>query len=150
MFLLINHAQAQVASALIPSPPELSASSYLLIDANSGKIIIEHNPDKRLPPASLTKIMTSYIAANEIDRLAIEADDFASISVKAWKMGGSKMFVREGTKVSVEDLLRGVIIQSGNDASIALAEHIAQGPNRSPSRCRGRRERQGGLARGDR
>ena len=70
LFLLINHAQAQVASALIPSPPELSASSYLLIDANSGKIIIEHNPDKRLPPASLTKIMTSYIAANEIDRLA--------------------------------------------------------------------------------
>ena len=69
--------------------------------------------------------MTSYIAANEIDRQAIEADDFASISVKAWKMGGSKMFVREGTKVSVEDLLRGVIIQSGNDASIALAEHIA-------------------------
>lgn len=125
LFLLINHAQAQVASALIPSPPELSASSYLLIDANSGKIIIEHNPDKRLPPASLTKIMTSYIAANEIDRQAIEADDFASISVKAWKMGGSKMFVREGTKVSVEDLLRGVIIQSGNDASIALAEHIA-------------------------
>jgi len=125
LFLLINHAQAQIASALIPSPPELSASSYLLIDANSGKIIIEHNPDKRLPPASLTKIMTSYIAANEIDRQAIEADELASISVKAWKMGGSKMFIREGTKVSVKDLLRGVIIQSGNDASIALAEHIA-------------------------
>ena len=100
LFLLINHAQAQIASALIPSPPELSASSYLLIDANSGKIIIEHNPDKRLPPASLTKIMTSYIAANEIDRQAIEADDLASISVKAWKMGGSRCLFARGLSIS--------------------------------------------------
>ena len=123
--LFVNHVQAQIASALIPSPPELSAMSFLLIDANSGKIIVEHNADKRLPPASLTKIMTSYIAASEIDKQAIDIDEMVSISVKAWKMGGSKMFIREGTEVSVEDLLRGVIIQSGNDASIAIAEHIA-------------------------
>ena len=123
--LFVNHVQAQIASALIPSPPELSAMSFLLIDANSGKIIVEHNADKRLPPASLTKIMTSYIAASEIDKQAIDIDEMVLISVKAWKMGGSKMFIREGTEVSVEDLLRGVIIQSGNDASIAIAEHIA-------------------------
>lgn len=124
-FLLVNYAQAQISSALIPSPPELSALSYILIDANSGKVIVDNNADKRLPPASLTKIMTSYIAAGEIDKQAIELNDLASISVKAWQMGGSRMFIREGTDVSVEDLLRGVIIQSGNDASIAIAEHIA-------------------------
>ncbi len=124
-FLLVNYAQAQISSALIPSPPELSALSYILIDANSGKVIVDNNADKRLPPASLTKIMTSYIAAGEIDKQAIELNDLASISVKAWQMGGSRMFIREGTDVSVEDLLRGVIIQSGNDASVAIAEHIA-------------------------
>ena len=79
----------------------------------------------RLPPASLTKIMTSYIIADEIEQGRITLDDRVPISVKAWRMEGSRMFIREGTEVSVADLLRGIVIQSGNDASVAMAEYIA-------------------------
>ena len=110
---------------LIPAPPEISASSYILMDAESRKIIVEHNSDERLPPASLTKMMTAYIAERELDQGRIAMDDLVPISVNAWKTGGSRMFVREGTKVRFEDLLKGIIIQSGNDASVAVAEHIA-------------------------
>jgi len=113
------------AEPIIPSPPQLAASAYILVDADSGKVIVEHNADQRLPPASLTKIMTSYIAASEVARGSISLSEMVNVSVKAWRMGGSKMFIREGTQVSVEDLLRGIVIQSGNDASIAMAEHIA-------------------------
>lgn len=113
------------AHALIPSPPQLAASSYLLIDANSGKVLVEYQADEQLPPASLTKIMTAYIAFSELARGSISESDDVSVSVKAWKMGGSKMFIREGTTVPLSDLLRGIIIQSGNDASVAIAEHIA-------------------------
>ena len=118
-------AQAQSSATLIPSPPQLAASSYLLIDVNSGKIIIESNADEQLPPASLTKMMTSYIVSSEIIKGNISSDDAVPISVKAWRMGGSKMFIREGTTVPVSELLKGVIIQSGNDASVALAEFVA-------------------------
>src|SRR5690606_19031948 len=113
------------AASLIPKPPEVEASSYVLMDANSGQIIIEHNAFERLPPASLTKMMTAYIAEAEISSGNISMKDKVRISVKAWQMGGSRMFVREGTEVSMEDLLRGVVIQSGNDASVAIAEYIA-------------------------
>lgn len=126
--LSASYATAQgVASSvpLMPSPPQLAASSYLLIDAETGKIIVEHNADKQLPPASLTKIMTGYIVSSELGKGNIQMQDSVPISIKAWKMGGSRMFIREGTDVSLEDLLRGVIIQSGNDASVALAEYIA-------------------------
>src|SRR5690606_9574380 len=95
------------------------------MDATSGQIIIEHNAYERLPPASLTKMMTAYIAEAEISSGNISMKDKVRISVKAWQMGGSRMFVREGTEVSVEDLLRGIVIQSGNDASVAMAEYIA-------------------------
>ncbi|EGG94709.1 D-alanyl-D-alanine carboxypeptidase [gamma proteobacterium IMCC1989] len=110
---------------IIPAPPQLAATAYFLMDTNTGRVLVEKNADMQLPPASMTKMMTSYIVSSEIERGSINPDDLVTISVKAWKKGGSKMFVREGTQVSIKDLLRGVIIQSGNDASIALAEHIA-------------------------
>ncbi|MDO3383540.1 D-alanyl-D-alanine carboxypeptidase family protein [Gilvimarinus algae] len=120
---LATHAQ----QVLIPAPPQLAASAYLLLDATTGKVLVEHNADEQLPPASLTKMMTSYIVTNELEHGRLGEQDMVNISVKAWQMGGSKMFVREGTQVSVMDLLRGVIVQSGNDSSVALAEHIAGG-----------------------
>jgi len=113
------------APGIIPQPPSLAASSYILIDANSGEVLVEHNADKVLPPASLTKMMTSFIVTEELDYGNIKIDDRTRISVKAWKAEGSRMFIREGTYVSIGDLLKGVIIQSGNDASIALAEHVS-------------------------
>ena len=118
---------ASGAPAIIPAPPRLAAEGYLLMDADSGHVLVEHNSQQRLPPASLTKIMTSYVAAAEIGSGRLKQDEEAGISVKAWQKQGSKMFVKEGTKVRVIDLLRGIIVQSGNDASIALAEHIAGG-----------------------
>lgn len=113
------------APAIIPRPPEIAATSYILIDARTGHIIVEDNADEPLPPASLTKIMTSYIAVEEILNGNLALSDMVHISEKAWRMEGSKMFVGVDTQVSVEDLLRGIIIQSGNDASVAIAEHIA-------------------------
>lgn len=117
--------QQTLPEPMIPSPPTLNASSWILIDANSGEVLAEQNADKRLPPASLTKMMTAYIVEKEIDDGNINDQDLVTISKKAWQTGGSRMFIREGTQVSVEDLLRGVVIQSGNDASVALAEYIA-------------------------
>jgi len=116
---------SQSAAPIVPAAPELAASSYLLIDASSGAVLVEHNADEALPPASLTKMMTSYIGSQEIKRGQIGESDPVLVSEKAWRMGGSKMFIKVGNQVPVIDLLRGVIIQSGNDASIALAEHIA-------------------------
>ncbi len=117
---------AQAGQApIIPPPPDVAASSYLLIDADTRKVLVEHNANESLPPASLTKIMTSYIAAVELDAGRISLQDPVPISVKAWRTPGSRMFIREGTQVPLRDLLRGIIIQSGNDASIAVAEHIA-------------------------
>ncbi|TQV68260.1 D-alanyl-D-alanine carboxypeptidase [Exilibacterium tricleocarpae] len=118
-------ALAEARQTLIPAPPQLTATGYLLVDADTGKVLVEHNADERLPPASLTKIMTSYLVAAEIYGGNMRKDETVRISVKAWRMRGSKMFIREGTDVLVADLLRGMIIQSGNDASVALAEHVA-------------------------
>jgi D-alanyl-D-alanine carboxypeptidase (penicillin-binding protein 5/6) len=114
----------QAAAPIIPPPPDIAATSYLLIDATSQKVLVEHNANEQNPPASLTKIMTSYLAEQEIASGRISAQDEVLVSVNAWRTGGSKMFIREGTKVKVGDLLHGIIIQSGNDASVALAEHI--------------------------
>ncbi len=113
------------AQAIIPRPPNVAASSYILMDARTGHIIVEENADESLPPASLTKIMTAYIAAEEIQLNNLTWEDPVHISEKAWRMEGSKMFVGVDTQVSLEDLMRGIIIQSGNDASVAVAEHIA-------------------------
>ena len=118
----------QVFSAgpsLIPAPPQVAASSYLLMDANTGQIIVEYNGQQQLPPASLTKMMTAYVASHELSKNNINKQEGVRISIKAWKTGGSRMFLKEGSTVPVSDLLKGIIIQSGNDASVALAEHIA-------------------------
>ncbi|MXZ56738.1 MAG: D-alanyl-D-alanine carboxypeptidase [Gammaproteobacteria bacterium] len=111
--------------SFIPDPPTLKAKSFVLMDAESKTVLAEGNAHLKLPPASLTKIMTDYVAAAEIEAERLQLDELVEVSINAWKTGGSKMFIKEGTKVSVEDLLRGIIIQSGNDASVALAEHIA-------------------------
>ncbi|MCY4017339.1 MAG: D-alanyl-D-alanine carboxypeptidase [Gammaproteobacteria bacterium] len=120
---LVSHAAG--AQTIIPRPPEIAASSFILMDAKTGHVIMEENASEALPPASLTKIMTSYIAIEEIINGNLAMDDEVHISEKAWRMDGSKMFVGVNTNVSVADLLRGIIIQSGNDASVAIAEHIA-------------------------
>jgi len=129
LVLLFGFLIAPVAwsAPIIPPPPELGAKSWVLMDAASGNVLVNHQGDLRLPPASLTKLMTSHVAALEIQRGRLKEDDVVLISEKAWRMGGSKMFVMVGDKVAVKDLLRGIIVQSGNDASIALAEHIAGG-----------------------
>ncbi len=118
-------APAAWSAPLIPPPPQIAAKSYVLMDAASGNVLAEHDGDARLPPASLTKMMTAYIATLEMQRGRIHPNDMVTISEKAWRTGGSKMFVEVGKQVSVDDLFHGIIIQSGNDASIALAEHIA-------------------------
>lgn len=109
---------------LIPSAPSLNAKAYILIDVNSGKIIAEKNIEKKLPPASLTKMMTLYVISKTLDSGQIQLADKVRISEKAWKTGGSRMFVKEGQYVSIEDLLKGIIVDSGNDACVAMAEHL--------------------------
>ncbi|WP_408635103.1 D-alanyl-D-alanine carboxypeptidase family protein [Oleiphilus messinensis] len=125
LLLMLSSFTVSSQPNLIPAPPQVAASSYILMDAASGKVIVESNSDEQLPPASLTKMMTAYIVEYEAERGNISLSDSVLISVNAWKTGGSKMFIKEGTQVALEDLLRGIIIQSGNDASVAVAEHIA-------------------------
>jgi serine-type D-Ala-D-Ala carboxypeptidase (penicillin-binding protein 5/6) len=123
--LLLTSQLALAVNPLIPAPPQIAGKGFLLIDAHSGEVLVSQNADETLPPASLTKMMTSYIATHELDRGNIAKDDKVRVSIKAWKTPGSRMFIKEGTSVAVEDLLRGIIIQSGNDASVAMAEFIA-------------------------
>ena len=113
-----------LAASIMPDAPAVSAKSYILMDAQTGRVLAERDSDRPLPPASLTKIMTSFVAADELAAGRIALDDQVPISVKAWRTGGSKMFVREGTQVALADLLRGIVVQSGNDASVAVAEYI--------------------------
>ena len=110
---------------IVPAPPEIKATSYIVMDFNSDHILVEKNIDERLPPASLTKIMTVYVVCHELKSGKIRLDDRVVVSERAWRMQGSRMFIEVNKEVSVEDLLMGVIIQSGNDASVALAEHIS-------------------------
>ena len=124
-FSLVVVTLISFAETISAPPPAIEASSYFLVDANTNKIIAEKKSDERMPPASLTKIMTSYVVENQIQQGLISPTDEVPISVKAWRAEGSKMFIREGTTVLLSDLLKGVIIQSGNDASIALAEYVA-------------------------
>ncbi len=105
--------------------PEIAAKSYFLIDHNSGRVLVAENADQRLPPASITKLMTAYVVSKELEAERISLADEVLISEKAWRMVGSRSFIEVNTKVPVEALLRGMIIQSGNDAAVALAEHIA-------------------------
>lgn len=109
---------------ITPAAPTLNAKAYILIDVNSGKIIAEKDSDKKLPPASLTKMMTLYVISTALHNQQIHLSDPVRISQEAWKIGGSRMFVKEGQQVSVEDLLKGIIVDSGNDACVAMAEHV--------------------------
>lgn len=109
---------------ITPAPPALNAKAYILIDVNSGKILAEKNSDERLPPASLTKMMTLHVISSAIRNEQIHLGDPVRVSQEAWKIGGSRMFVKEGQQVSVEDLLKGIIVDSGNDACVAMAEHL--------------------------
>ncbi len=119
LFLISN------VQAVVPEAPEINASGYLLMEMHSGKVLVEKNADQRLEPASLTKIMTAHVVFEEIAKGKLKLSDMVHISEKAWKTEGSRMFVKVNSDVSVEDLLRGLIIQSGNDSAVALAEHIA-------------------------
>lgn len=114
----------QTAPPAIPEAPQLAANGYILVDGETGQVLAENNADQRLPPASLTKMMSSYLVVDELEHGRIAETNMVNISVKAWKMEGSRMYVKEGTQVSVIDLLRGEIIQSGNDATVALAEYV--------------------------
>jgi D-alanyl-D-alanine carboxypeptidase (penicillin-binding protein 5/6) len=109
----------------VPKPPSVNATSWLVMDFNSRQLLAEHNIDERVEPASLTKMMTVYVVASEIKAGHIRLEDMVRVSEKAWRMGGSKMFIEVDKEVSVADLLHGVIVQSGNDASVALAEHVS-------------------------
>lgn len=117
------------AQASIPEPPKLEATSYVLYDYNSGETLVSVNPDLQVGPASITKVMLSYIVFDEIKKGRIKLEDPVTISEKAWRQGKdsteSRMFLDLGSQVKLEDLLHGVITQSGNDASVALAEHVA-------------------------
>lgn len=107
-----------------PEAPIINAKAYILIDVNSGKIIAEKNSEERLPPASLTKMMTLYVISNALQQQQIHLADNVRVSREAWKTGGSRMFIKEGQQVSVEELLKGIIVDSGNDACVAMAEHV--------------------------
>lgn len=116
------------AAIIIPPPPTIAASGYLLMDHQTGYVISEKNIDQQLHPASLTKIMTVYVVGKELQAGNISLDDMVTISENAWAKNfpdSSKMFIEVGTKVSVRDLLQGVVVQSGNDACVAIAEHVA-------------------------
>lgn len=107
-----------------PAAPTLNAKAYILIDVNSGKIIAEKNSEERLPPASLTKMMTLYVISHALHHEQIHLTDSVRVSKDAWKIGGSRMFIKEGQQVPVEDLLKGIIVDSGNDACVAMAEYV--------------------------
>jgi D-alanyl-D-alanine carboxypeptidase (penicillin-binding protein 5/6) len=121
--VLLSSPLAQ-ATLLVPSPPPINANAYLLLDFYSGKVLMEKNADERLEPASLTKLMTAYLVFQQLQSGKIKLTDTTNISEKAWRMSGSRMYLEVGSAVSVELLLQGMIIQSGNDASVALAEFI--------------------------
>lgn len=131
LFIVVMLAgSAASAEIMIPAPPEIAAKAWILMDARTGHVIVEHNSREKLPPASLTKMMTSYIVSKEIESGNVSEDAMARVSEYAWETGGwasgsSVMSLAPNSEAKVIDLLRGVIIQSGNDASIVLAEHIA-------------------------
>lgn len=120
-FLLPAAALAQTP----PTPPALAAKSWLLLEFGSGQILAAQNPDERVEPASLTKLMTAYLTFSAIRQKTLALSQSVPVSEKAWRTGGSKMFIRVGDQVPVEDLIKGMIIQSGNDACVALAEAIS-------------------------
>lgn len=116
---------ALAAPIPVPAPPQINASSYVLMDFDSGRLLVANDPDLRVEPASITKVMTAYVAFRQLQDGDLKLDEQVTISEKAWRSEGSRTFLRVGTQIDVETLIKGMIVQSGNDASIALAEHIA-------------------------
>ena len=125
LLLLVYTNNSHAALQRIPEPPNINAVGYILIDMHSGHVIAKNNANERMEPASLTKMMTSYLVAKAIKEGKASLTDEVKISKKAWKMKGSRMFVEVGKKIPLEKLLIGMVVQSGNDATIALVEHIA-------------------------
>lgn len=126
-FLLVPGAYAQ---NIVPAPPQVAAQAYLLVDANSGAVLVESNADEQLPPASLTKLMTAYVLATEIDAGRVSREDQVTVSRNAWSQnpvfnGSSLMWIEPRMPVTIGELERGVVISSGNDATVAIAEHVA-------------------------
>ena len=119
----------EAEESFIPDPPSLTANNYLLIDAYTNKVLAELNAEEKIEPASITKIMTGYEVSDQIIGGFISLDDDVLISEECWRRGGSRMFIQQGTKVSLLDLIKGMVIQSGNDASCAIAEHVAGSEN---------------------
>jgi D-alanyl-D-alanine carboxypeptidase (penicillin-binding protein 5/6) len=113
------------AAAPLPEPPTIAARSFVLMDFNSGQMLADSNADQRIEPASITKLMTAYIVFTELAKGQLKLTDEIPVSEKAWRTDGSRMFINVGSKVKLEDLIRGMIIQSGNDATLALAEAVA-------------------------
>ncbi len=125
LLLFIFALSTAEATAPIPAPPKIAGTGHLLIDFESGTVLAENNADQRLEPASITKIMTAYVIFREIQEGNVKLDDEVLVSKKAWRTPGSRMFIEVNKKVPLELLLKWMIIQSGNDASVALAEHVA-------------------------
>jgi len=125
LILLFSNVSAEQPRFYIPDSPPIAAKAFVLMDHNSGKILAGENENERRSPASLTKIMTSYVVFKRLKEDFISLDDEVKISEKAWKTGGSRSFIEVGKMIKLENLLKGMIIQSGNDASVALAEHVA-------------------------
>ncbi|MDV2858055.1 MULTISPECIES: serine hydrolase [Oceanimonas] len=130
--LMSFSAQAQNTISMIPEPPAIAAKSYVLMDYASGQVLVAENADQKLPPASLTKMLTSYVLGQALEEGKVKRDDMVTISEAAWAQnfpGSSVMFLEVGKQVSIDDLNRGIIIQSGNDATVAVAEHLAGSVN---------------------
>lgn len=125
LLLLASMASAHAANMPVPAAPTLAASSWVLLDHGSNQVLAEHNADKRIEPASITKVMSAYVIYQALAEGLISMQDQVQISEKAWRMKGSRMFIEVNKWVSVNDLVHGMVIQSGNDAAVALAEHVA-------------------------
>jgi len=130
LFLLLTplHASAQADPAMlppVPAAPSVAARSHILMEYHSGTVLAENAADERMDPASITKLMTAYAVFSELRKGEMALDDMVTVSERAWRTGGSRMFIEVGTRVRVDQLIRGMIIQSGNDASVALAEYTA-------------------------
>lgn len=125
IFLMLSLVGYLSAQAPVPQPPQINASSYILMDFNTGTVLAEREIDSRVEPASLTKLMTAYVIFKAIEEEQMSLNELVLVSERAWRTEGSRMFIEVGDQVRVDDLLRGMIIQSGNDASVALAEHLA-------------------------
>ena len=125
ILFVCGYAGAQSLPVPAPAPPQLGAKGYVLTDFHSGRVLVSHESEVRRDPASITKVMTAFVVFNELRSGDLAMDDLILVSEKAWRATGSRMFIEVGNRIPAEDLIRGMIIQSGNDASIALAEHIA-------------------------